>query len=59
MLFKKLDPTEDIENSQKALVIESLSPTPPIHTFTTRHCGKDMLLEAEVSAPLRKTQSLA
>lgn len=60
MLFKKFDPTEYMENGQKALAKEeALAPTPHMHTFTTRHCGKGMLLETEVSAPLRKTQSLA
>lgn len=59
MLFKKFDLTEGMENGQKTLAKEALAPTPHIHTFTTRHCGKSMMLEAEVSAPLRKTQSLA
>lgn len=59
MLFKKFDPTEDMENGPKALAKEALAPIPHIHTFTTRHCGKGKLLEAEVSAPLMKTQSLA
>lgn len=59
MLFKKFDPTEDMENGQKALAKEALAPTPHTHTFTTRHCRKGMLLKAEVSAPLRKTESLA
>lgn len=58
MLFKKFDPTEDIENGQKALAKEALAPSPHIHTFTTKHCGKSMVLEAKVSAPLRITQNL-
>lgn len=59
MLFKKFDPAEDMENVQKTLAKEAVAPTPHMHTFSTRHCEKSMMLEAEVSTPLSKTESLA